>query len=247
MRLSLIWLSLVCALILYGCSKSSSKLDDKSSMTGSKEGMILIKPGVLNEQKIKAFYLDRTEVTVEAYTRCVEAEECVLPENTQHNNYYKKHHKDHPINGLNFEMARAYCAWAGKRLPTQREWQWAAQGREEARIYPWGNTEASCEYTVFHNINKIGAKSFITKGRGCGKEETSPVGSRPKGASRDGLLDMAGNVFEWTSTPRDGRHVMCGGSWTSYSDQDPIKTTFSYAAKSSRRHIGYGARCAGTP
>lgn len=230
-----------------GEATSVSSSGAQASMTGSKEAMVLIKGGVLKTQPIADFYLDRTEVTVEAYARCVRAERCITPPESKGINYHYEERKDHPVNGLNFEMAQRYCAWAGKRLPSRREWQWAAQGREEGRLYPWGEMEATCEYTVFHEMNKTGLKAFSTRGRGCGKDRTAPVGSRPKGASRDGLLDMAGNVFEWTNTTRDGHPIMCGGSWSSFSDQGMIKTSFAYAAKPSRKHVGYGVRCAGTP
>jgi sulfatase modifying factor 1 len=95
-----------------------------------------------------------------------------------------------PIVCVNWYQAVAFCAWEGKRLPTETEWQYVASGRGEGRAYPWGFTApVGCERAIWRD--GATAPSF----NGCGFPK--PVGSAPKGASRDGVYDMAGGVFEW--------------------------------------------------
>ena len=92
-------------------------------------------------------------------------------------------HLDHPVTEVTWAGARDYCAWRGGRLPTEAEWEAAARGRE-ARPFPWGSSMPTAELAV------IGQRSGTTL----------PVGSRLKGATPEGLLDMAGSLAEWTSS-----------------------------------------------
>ena len=165
----------------------------------------------VHERTIAPFWMDQMEVTAGAYAECVAAEVCAaalssLPESTA--GVAEK--TNHPINGVDWNQATAYCAWVGKRLPTEGEWEYAAGGRQ-GYFYPWGDA-APGEQLCWHNTDT---------------RATCPVGSYPKGAN--GLFDMAGNVWEWTSshecpydseTP-DGYQSDCatnarvfrGGSW----------------------------------
>jgi formylglycine-generating enzyme required for sulfatase activity len=156
---------------------------------------------------LREFKIDKTEVTVSAYEACVLAGACREPGSDGPCNWGKSGREAHPINCVNWYQARAYCAWAGKRLPTEQEWEKAARGTD-GRIYPWGNERASCAHAVMDDGS----------GNGCGRGNlTWPVGSKPSGASPYGALDMAGNVWEWTSSwfesQQPARAVVRGGPW----------------------------------
>jgi formylglycine-generating enzyme required for sulfatase activity len=103
---------------------------------------------------VKGFRLDRTEVTVGAYAQCVRAGVCSEPDAYQdeRGNYrifcnwkHPQNRSAHPINCVDFQQAKAFCAWAGKRLPSEEEWECAARAGSEGRTYPWGNDKPDPE------------------------------------------------------------------------------------------------------
>lgn len=136
---------------------------------------------------VKPFFLDRLEVTTEAYLTCVEVGRCEpTAKKSGCNATARKPRLRHPINCLSKVQAEHYCTEQGKRLPTEAEWEYAARGTD-GRTYPWGN-ELPQEQLCWE------------RRKDAEDQSTCPVGSFPQGASPFGALDMAGNVWEWTST-----------------------------------------------
>jgi formylglycine-generating enzyme required for sulfatase activity len=135
---------------------------------------------------LPTYYIDKYEVSVEQYRRCVEAGSCkrsrfsTLSAFSPSCNYGASGRERHPMNCVSWHGARAYCAWAGKRLCNEAEWEKAARGND-GRKYPWGNSSPNCSR----------ARYF-----GCGIG-TVPVDALSAGASPYGVFNMSGNVLEW--------------------------------------------------
>jgi serine/threonine protein kinase/formylglycine-generating enzyme required for sulfatase activity len=144
---------------------------------GSDEGDSHERP--VHTVHLDAFYVDKYEVTNAQYRACVEAGACDTPKNTTY--YDNADYAQHPVVYVTWDDADAYCRWAGKRLPTEAEWEKAARGTD-GRTYPWGEG-IDCEHAQYS---------------GC-PGDILPVGSKPAGASPYGALDMAGNVYEWVA------------------------------------------------
>jgi formylglycine-generating enzyme required for sulfatase activity len=154
---------------------------------------------------LRAFRIDRTEVTRAMYARCVAKRRCpTVPIDL-------KKDVDLPVTNVNWNEARAYCAFAGGRLPTEDQWEKAARG-SDGREFPWGN-DLDCAHANWGD--------FENEGPCAGKNPGHPVavGSYESGASPYGVLDMAGNVWEWVADRYDrdpSRRVVRGGSCCSY-------------------------------
>jgi formylglycine-generating enzyme required for sulfatase activity len=156
------------------------------------------------ETEIAPFCLDRTEVTVEAYRRCVEKGDCKAGHSDRRFcNVNWEGRGQHPINCVDWHQADTYCKVRGARLPTEFEWEFAARGGAEYRKYPWGDAPPN------------GHTCWNHPGGSC------EVGTFPVGAF--GLHDITGNVWEWTESwygkypwpPLHARHkVYRGGSWS---------------------------------
>jgi len=134
------------------------------------------------------FEMTRSEITVLQYTACVDDGTCDPPGEGQNCNWEETGYGDHPINCVQWTQAKVYCTWAGGRLPTEAEWEYAARSGGQDVDYPWGNDTATCQYAVMYDGSAIG----------CGTGRTMPVCSKPQGNTQQGLCDMAGNVWEWT-------------------------------------------------
>ena len=133
--------------------------------------------------RINPIYLDRNEVTNEEYRIFIEATGHAAPPTWQNGRYPEGRDKN-PVNDVTWEDASIYAKWASKRLPTEEEWKYAARG-PEGKLYPWGN------------VWKVGAANVLAIAGE--KRQIMPVGQFPEGASPFGVLDLSGNLWEWTS------------------------------------------------
>ncbi len=136
---------------------------------------------------LPAFYIDKFEVTHAQYAQFVEATGHLPPIDWPRGLMPSKLAR-HPVVNVTWADAAAYAKWAGKRLPTEAEWEKAARGTD-GRIYPWGNSAAG----------KKAASGEDAKDRAHPEGRTFPVGSFPDDTSPFGVMDMAGNVWEWTA------------------------------------------------
>jgi len=122
---------------------------------------------------LPAFYIDETEVSNAEYQKFCQATGHPAPPTADYNT-----HSDYPVTGVSYEDARAYAGWAGKRLPTEQEWEKAARGTDE-RIFPWGDAPWDSS----------------------APKQLEPVDAEPSRRSPYGVYNMAGNVWEWTASP----------------------------------------------
>lgn len=155
---------------------------------------------------VPTFGIDRTEVTNAAWRRCVADARCV-PSRIDDGDL-RLAAPELPVAGVSAAEAEAFCAWAGGRLPSEIEWEKAARG-DGSRRFPWGR--------FYHARLANHGRPPLRPDPGDGFRWASPVGSFPDGASPYGLLDVAGNVHEWTaSSPSATDFELLG-----YADQDP--------------------------
>ena len=237
--------------------------------------------------KVSTFCLDKTEVTVAAYQACVDKGTCERP--LDHVSWpnitdaQKKKYSDlcnagkadkatHPINCVAWPMAENYCKQMGHRLPTEAEWEYAARGSSQKK-YPWGDDPPSGKF-----LNACGKecaeawKKATNEARKTMFEDddghvgTSPVGSFPAGATPQGVLDLAGNVWEWTADfyapyvetdndappvdpkgpPTGDKRVLRGGDYLG-SEPDWSRPSYRWKTDPDTYNHAIGFRCARTP
>jgi formylglycine-generating enzyme required for sulfatase activity len=182
-------------------------------------------PGPSNERPahlvtLAPFWIDYTEVTVGAYRACVTAKSCARPARSSAACTYDKNDANLPVSCVHWADADAFCRYAGKRLPSESEWEFSARGTTAVH-FPWGGAGGNCSAatTLIHEAT----------GKSCSPEGPKDVGAHPSGASLFGVLDLSGNVEEWTrdwytptaafgsgAAPLSGAsHVLRGGGWMS--------------------------------
>jgi len=197
---------------------------------------------------LNAFYMDKYEVTVGQYAKYLEVTDMEEPPDWYIMN--QPQHEKRPVVNVDWEDAVKYCKWAGKRLPTEAEWEKAARGTD-GRIYPWGNEAPTRLHANYGRKEWNNHLALIQ------------VGSFEEGRSPYDIYDMAGNAWEWVSdwydydyyknSPRrnpigpahGNSKVVRGGSWLYISEF--LRSAHRFAAQPTNRYFGYGFRCAKTP
>lgn len=253
------------AVLSAGCTSFAFKSSGKGTAPSelqNREQMVLVNGGSFDmgnktgepdefpthRVTLTSYLIDRVEVSIADYKRCVEARVCtalVAPSPAPETPVPTTH----AVVGVPWYGAKKYCEWVGKRLPTEAEWEYAAR-KPHFLLYPW----------------KSGFETSRANARGAedGYETTAPVGSFPTGATPSGILDLAGNAAEWTadwyeatwyqkSPERNptgpeaptGQRVVRGGSWSDPSYN--LRATARTALDPNYSNNAVGFRCAATP
>ena len=193
---------------------------------------------------LNAFWMDKYEISNAMYEKCVASGGCWEPVLRLNPYFGKWAYRNLPVVYVNWYAAEAYCAWTGRRLPTEAEWEKAARGTD-ARIYPWGDSRPNPRLANFSET------LFL---------EALPVSRYPLGVSPYGVLNMAGNVREWVADWFDNRYYlstpyenptgpetgtersMRGGAYDA--DKDEITTFRRYKHEPESAGLSRGFRCA---
>jgi formylglycine-generating enzyme required for sulfatase activity len=166
---------------------------------------------------VPPFRIDKLEVTVGAYRACVDSHTCARPQRSSASCTFDLRDVDLPVSCVRWLDADTYCRSVGRRLPREAEWEFAARGTATVR-YPWGHDTTCAMAATLYNESTS---------RSCSGKTPATVGAHPRGASVFGVLDLTGNVEEWTAdfytespaaavAPRAGSsHVLRGGGWLS--------------------------------
>jgi formylglycine-generating enzyme required for sulfatase activity/serine/threonine protein kinase len=261
-----------------GCPTGMIRIPGGSFFMGRDEGLPFERPA--HQVVLPPYCIDEFEVTVDQYKACSDAGRCKRA--GIHNEWVAITDKErkafdplcnlrdplgrgkHPVNCVDWEMAEKFCREQGQRLPTEAEWEFSARG-PDGRKYPWGDDDPTAAH-----LNACG-RECVAWGQKNGIEQramydaddgfptTAPVGSFPKGASRYGVQDVVGNVWEWVSDyygpygseeakdprgPASGdEKVIRGGAWNG-SYPSWVRPTFRYKDAPTKRSHGIGFRCA---
>lgn len=208
--------------------------------------------------ELEPFDIDRTEVTAAQWMKCRAAGGCPIRRElfglTQLPRGYDRPHcnvdtsgarpsptpgrEEHPVNCVARWEAEDYCLWAGKRLPTPVEWEYAARSGDSSYTWPWGNDEPTCAHA-----------NTAEQRKNCGKSPgTTPVCSFPAGSSKQGVCDVTGNVMEYVEgangqkTPENPRGRNCvDEGWQGYANE-PLRHSVCLNKPSQESRVGF--RCA---
>ena len=225
-------------------------------------GMIFIAGGTLKRHKpgpkkvvtVAGHCIDRAEVTVSEYKECVKEKKCsprcleigrctAVPTDadwpdtmesiraSMFCNGARSDRDAHPVNCVSFDEAKGYCAARDKRLPTGDEWEQAIVGDAPAPVFPWGRTAPE--------------GGDLCWGKPYKRPSTCLPGSFPRDTTRDGVVDMTGNLSEWVieGTPERPRPRLRGASWYSIDDGYVQAAMWGFESTSTRSEV-FGFRCA---
>jgi formylglycine-generating enzyme required for sulfatase activity len=212
------------------------------------------KPRARRSVAVSTFCLDRTEVTVAAYKACVREQKCsprclevgrctAVPTDadwpdprealraSMFCNGTRSDRDEHPVNCVSFDEAKGYCQARDKRLPGGDEWEWAAVGAGSIPVFPWGP--------------RAPEGGELCWGVPYKRPSTCLPGTYPKDTTRDGVVDMTGNLSEWVieGTPEKPRARLRGSSWYAIDDGYVEASLWGFDSTSRRSEV-FGFRCA---
>ncbi len=222
---------LVAIALFVSCSKKDR--ESSSNMVLIPEGKFIIGSNERDsdeapqrEIELKAFLIDKFAVTSGEYKKYVDASGHSEPKGWFFTGYNEEL-KDHPVTHVNYKDAEVYCSSLEKRLPTEEEWEKAARGTD-GRAYPWGD-----------HFDRSRANTSL-----AGIMATVPVNSYESGKSPYGIFNMAGNVWEWTSTQGQDKEkrITKGGSWGLSHRYSRTFSRVEYESKAKTNNLGF--RCA---
>jgi formylglycine-generating enzyme required for sulfatase activity len=226
-------------------------------MMGSDSAEASSDEGPVHAVSVSTFEITRTEITVEQYRVCVVDEACEPPTvDDQRGNWGVAGRAKYAVNYVTWEQAGAFCEWAGGRLPSEAEWEYAARSAGQELTYPWGEDEPSCDYCVMALGETMGGVGYEM---GCGEGTSLLPCAKSAGNTDHGLCDMSGGMFEWvadswhadyTGAPTDGSaweepfdyHVIRGASYQSVASNRKLATTGRDASDYYDPDLGF--RCA---
>jgi formylglycine-generating enzyme required for sulfatase activity len=273
------------------CPTGMIKIDGGEFFMGSSDPRALDNEKPAHSVTLSPYCIDRTEVTTSAYVACSDAGKCSAAGRENYFKVFDDFtgaqkavvnglcnvrepsaKATHPVNCVDWEQAANFCKRQGGRLPTEAEWEFAARG-QDGRAYPWGDDAPSARF-----LNACGSECLswgkknkvypdVTYKAMYEEDDhfpnTAPVGSFPDGKSRFGLVDVVGNVWEWTNDfyaeytkdaqkdpmgPKSGDEgrVARGGAWNG-AEPSWVRPTYRYHFPATDRSYGVGFRCAATP
>jgi formylglycine-generating enzyme required for sulfatase activity len=270
----LLFLLVTLMLLLSACSGNRAtpeSSDQQKTIFRQKDGMQMIfVPGTTfrlseggklgkgaHQVTLDSYWIDQTEITNSHYRQCVDVGVCDPPTSCSWGEptYSDPAYDDHPVICVTWQMANSYCQWAGGRLPSEAEWEYAARGPERFK-YAWGDNfdPVKCNFCDVNCPNSDSRDQTADDGYSL----TAPVGSFPDGASWCGAVDMNGNVWEWvfdwyapytsgalenpTGPARGDERVIRGGSWYDTADFLRAEHRHPYDPNDHNHLIGF--RCA---
>jgi formylglycine-generating enzyme required for sulfatase activity len=226
-----------CSTCVTGWTSISSGSFNMGSSTGGADEQ------PVHSVTLSAFEMMDTEVTVDLYRQCVDDHACTKPGTASQCNWEVSGRGSHPINCVDWQQSVDFCQWAGGRLPSESEWEYAARSAGQDILYPWGDDLPTCSLANY---------------AGC-EDETWAVCNITAGNTTQGLCDMAGNVWEWvqdwyhdsyTNAPADGsawespageHRVIRGGGWDIVSSG--LRAAYRNKAYPDAEFSYYGFRC----